>query len=110
MQLQQIHDLSMQAYKGRQKAMQVLSEIKMIKNQVKTLNAAVNGSLLENLKSLLEDIESEEIKANTEWPFSIQQTIYSFIKRNLSTSTTLASSIGITEKGRFRFDASTDLT
>ena len=60
LQLQQIHDLSMQTYKGRQKAMQVLSEIKMIKNQVKTLNAAVNGSLLENLKSFEQNLMAFE--------------------------------------------------
>ena len=50
----------MQTYKGRQKAMQVLSEIKMIKNQVKTLNAAVNGSLLENLKSFEQNLMAFE--------------------------------------------------
>ncbi len=56
LQFQQIHDLSVQAYKGRQKAMQVLTEVKAIKNQLKTLNAAVNGSVLENLKSFEQNL------------------------------------------------------
>jgi len=56
------------------------------------------------------DIESKEYSLNTEWPVSIEHTVYSFSKPNLSSTTTLASFVGLTEKGRFRFDASTDVT
>jgi hypothetical protein len=56
------------------------------------------------------DIESREFNLNTEWPLSLEHTVYSFSKPNLSSTTSIASFVGITEKGRFRFDASTDIT
>jgi sRNA-binding regulator protein Hfq len=56
------------------------------------------------------DIESNNVSSNFEWPVSLQHTIYSFIAPNLTSTTKLASFVGITEKGRYRADASTDLT
>jgi hypothetical protein len=45
-----------QAYKGRQKAMDVLKEIKAVKNQLKTLSSVANGTVLENLKSFEQNL------------------------------------------------------
>jgi hypothetical protein len=57
-----------------------------------------------------QNINSEKLESNFEWPFSVQHTIYSFIRPNLSSSTYMSSFVGITDKGRYRFDASTDIT
>jgi hypothetical protein len=56
------------------------------------------------------DIESSAVNTNYEWPFALHHTIYSFLRPNLSSSTSLTSFVGITEKGRYRFDGSTDIT
>jgi hypothetical protein len=55
-------------------------------------------------------IESSDVLSTFEWPFSVQHTLYSFVKPNLSATTSIVSYVGITEKGRYRVDASTDIT
>lgn len=48
--------------------------------------------------------------ANLEWPVSVQHTIYKFMRPNLSSSTAVTYYKGITDSGRNRVDASTDIT
>jgi len=57
-----------------------------------------------------QDIESSSLVSNLEWPISIRHIIYSFARPDLTSTTSLAYYAGITEKGRSRFDASTDIT
>lgn len=56
------------------------------------------------------DIESNKAVGNLEWPLTLQHSIYSFVKPNLTSTTSIAAFVGLTEKGRYRLDASTDLT
>jgi hypothetical protein len=67
---------------------------------------ALSGIVQNSEKS----IESNDVVSNFEWPVSLQHTVYSFLSPNLTSSTSLTSFVGITEKGRLRFDASTDIT
>ncbi len=67
----------------------------------------VQTGILQNLEK---DIESVNVISNLEWPATLSHTIYSFDKPNLSSSTSITSFVGITEKGRYRLDASTDIT
>src|SRR6185436_18473455 len=55
-------------------------------------------------------IESNTVVTNFEWPVSLQHIIYSFASPDLSTSSEITSYVGITEKGRYRIDFSTDIT
>jgi sRNA-binding regulator protein Hfq len=55
-------------------------------------------------------IESSAVKSNFEWPVSLQHIIYSFSNPDLTTSSDITSYVGITEQGRYRIDASTDVT
>lgn len=55
-------------------------------------------------------IESNDVVSNFELPFTLQHTIYSFASPNLSSSTAITTYVGITEKSRYRVDASTDIT
>jgi sRNA-binding regulator protein Hfq len=55
-------------------------------------------------------IESSAVKSNFEWPVSLQHIIYSFSNPDLSSSSEITSYVGITEKDRYRIDASTDVT
>jgi hypothetical protein len=56
------------------------------------------------------DIESKQVASNFEWPITVQHTIYSFIRPDLSSTTSITSFVGITEAGRRRVDASTDIS
>lgn len=56
------------------------------------------------------NIESDAFISNFEWPVALQHTIYNFLRPDLTSATYLSSFVGITEKGRYRFDASTDVT
>ncbi len=60
--------------------------------------------------NLEKDIETNSIFSNVEWPATLQHTIYKFARPQLSSSTSITSYVGITEKGRHRIDASVDLT
>jgi len=60
--------------------------------------------------NLEKDIESNSTISNLEWPLTIQHTIYKFAYPNLSSTTSITSFVGITEKDRYRLDASLDLT
>ncbi len=60
--------------------------------------------------NLEKDIETNSFGSNLEWPFTLKHTIYKFIHPNLSSSTAISSYVGITEKGRYRADLSTDIT
>ena len=55
------------------------------------------------------NIESKEIVSNFEWPVTIQHTVYSFMRPDLTSAIYLASYVGITEKGRYRFDSNADI-
>jgi hypothetical protein len=57
-----------------------------------------------------QDIETNNVFSNLEWPATLQHTIYKFAHPNLSSTTSIASFVGITEKGRYRLDANTDIT
>jgi hypothetical protein len=63
--------------------------------------------IVENLEK---DIETQNTISNIEWPFTLQHTIYKFMSPNLSSTTSITSFVGVTEKGRYRLDASTDIT
>ncbi len=63
--------------------------------------------LVENLEK---NIETNEVVSNVEWPFTIHHTIYKFAYPNLSSSSSITSFVGVTEKGRYRLDANLDLT
>jgi hypothetical protein len=67
----------------------------------------VQNNIIQNLER---DIEVDKVVGNLEWQVSIQHTIYSFENPNLSSSIAATSFVGITEKDRFRFDASIDIT
>jgi hypothetical protein len=54
--------------------------------------------------------ESNDFAFYVEWPVTLQHTIYSFIKPNLSSTIGAISYVGITESERYRFDASADIT
>jgi hypothetical protein len=56
------------------------------------------------------DIESNAVTSNVEWPFTINHTIYSFIRPDLSSTLSVSSYVGLTEKGRFRVDGSADIS
>ncbi|MEO8149602.1 MAG: DUF481 domain-containing protein [Bacteroidia bacterium] len=56
------------------------------------------------------NIESNDAVSNFEWPVTIQHTVYSFMRPDLTSAIYLASYVGITEKGRYRFDANADIT
>jgi hypothetical protein len=62
------------------------------------------------LQNAEKDVDTKEVSTNTEWPFYLEHTVYSFIKPDLSTTTSVVSYVGITDKGRYRLDASTDIT
>lgn len=62
------------------------------------------------LQNFEDNIESEKFIANSEWPVTLQHTVYSFLSPNLSSTLKLGSYVGITEKDRYRFDMSADLT
>jgi len=65
------------------------------------------------LTGILQNTERDESNnrtSNFELPFTLQHLVYSFLSPNLTSSTLLASYFGITEKGRTRFDASTNIT
>jgi hypothetical protein len=55
------------------------------------------------------DIDSKSTAYNFEWPVSLQHTIYSFIRPDLSTTLSISSFVGITEKDRFRVDGDCDI-
>jgi len=62
------------------------------------------------LQNFEDNINTEKYFTNSEWPVTLQHTVYSFISPNLQSTTKLASYVGITDKGRYRFDATTDIT
>jgi sRNA-binding regulator protein Hfq len=55
-------------------------------------------------------VESNDAVSNFEWPVSLQHIIYSFASPDLTSSSEITSYVGITESGRYRIDASTDIT
>jgi len=68
-------------------------------------------TLLSGLHTNFErDIDQYATTTNVEWPFSLQHAIYNFENPNLSTTTTLTSYVGLTDRSRLRFDGSTDIT
>ncbi|WP_325202764.1 DUF481 domain-containing protein [Flavobacterium sp.] len=62
------------------------------------------------LQNFEDTIESDKFIANSEWPVTLQHTVYSFLSPNLSSSLKMGSYVGITDKSRYRFDLSADLT
>ncbi|MFI5218957.1 MAG: DUF481 domain-containing protein [Bacteroidia bacterium] len=62
------------------------------------------------LQNSEKNIETNDVVSNFEWPATIRHTIYSFASPDLTSATEISSYVGITEKGRYRFDASTDIT
>jgi hypothetical protein len=62
------------------------------------------------LQNSEKDIESNTYNGNFEWPVTLQHTIYSFLRPNLTSTTAISSYVGVTEAGRYRLDASTDIT
>jgi hypothetical protein len=62
------------------------------------------------IENLEKNIETSEVVSNLEWPITLQHTIYKFARPNLSSSTSISWFEGITEKGRHRMDANTDIT
>jgi hypothetical protein len=55
-------------------------------------------------------VESDSFTFNAEWPVSLEHTVYSFIRPNLSSTIKIISYTGISEQGRYRLDASADLS
>ncbi len=55
------------------------------------------------------NIESDKVVSNFEWPVTIQHTVYSFMRPDLTSAIYLASYVGITEKGRYRFDSNAEI-
>lgn len=55
-------------------------------------------------------VESNDVVSNFEWPVSLQHIIYSFANPDLTSSSEITSYVGMTEKGRYRIDISTDIT
>ncbi|ESU28237.1 hypothetical protein FLJC2902T_15840 [Flavobacterium limnosediminis JC2902] len=62
------------------------------------------------LQNFEDTIETDKLVSNSEWPVTLQHSVYSFISPNLSSTFKLGSYVGITEKDRYRFDMSADLT
>lgn len=62
------------------------------------------------LQNFEDNINSDKFVANSEWPVTLQHTVYSFLNPNLSSSLKMGSYVGITDKNRYRFDLSADLT
>ncbi|MCA6422488.1 MAG: DUF481 domain-containing protein [Flavobacterium sp.] len=67
----------------------------------------VFSGILQNFEKTIQRVK---FTSDIEWPLALQHNIYSFLHPNLTSSTSLTSFVGITEQGRYRFDASTDLT
>ncbi|UOK41565.1 MULTISPECIES: DUF481 domain-containing protein [Flavobacterium] len=62
------------------------------------------------LQNFEDNIDTDKFIANSEWPVTLQHTVYSFISPNLSSTLKAGSYVGLTEKDRYRFDVSADLT
>lgn len=56
------------------------------------------------------NIGSNNYKSNFEWPITIQHTVYSFMRPDLTSAIYLASFVSVTDKGRYRFDSNADIT
>jgi hypothetical protein len=55
------------------------------------------------------DIETQQVYSFLEWPVALHHTVYKFMHPNITTTTSLSSFVGLTDKGRYRFDASADI-
>jgi hypothetical protein len=63
--------------------------------------------IIQNTES---QVESRDVVSSFEWPATLQHIMYSFLNPNITADTKITSYVGITEKGRYRVDASTNLT
>jgi len=62
------------------------------------------------LQNTEKNIESSEPVSNFEWPVTLNHTVYSFLRPDLSTTTEISYYKGLTESKRYRVDISTDIT